>query len=221
MTEQEVKEQEVKEHEMKEQASGGTRRRLLGIFGGAVAALGLAQGVRAGTPKSMPSGRQARRQAMRETFARQRIMELRHAYGLATDLIGKNTPEGIEAGRAIYHRIFTGDARIGAAGVESVKGPDAWVDVVKTALAPYNATQHLIGTQQVTSLTLPDGAGAGGAAHMTSYLQAWHSKANDDLWLFMGTYEDDLVHGENGWQISTMMLHQVAADFRRLGKQPG
>ncbi len=159
---------------------------------------------------------------LRELLAREQIKELRHGYGVATDLIGRNTPADIEAGRAIYHRIFTADAVIGAAIVETVTGPDAWVDIVAEALQPYGATQHLIGTQYITGLTLPDAQGRGGAAHMTSYLQAWHAKSNDDLWLFMGTYEEDLVYSAAaGWQIRTMILHQVSADYRKLGKAPG
>lgn len=210
---------------VKEKEGRGTRRRLLGVMGGALATLGVAGAARAqgGAPADDAHRRRhgARHQVMREVIARQQIMELRHAYGIATDLIGKNTPDEIEAGRAIYRRIFTADASIGAAGVESVKGPDAWVDIVKEALAPYNATQHLIGTQHITGLVLPDRAGAGGAAHMSSYLQAWHSKADGHLWLFMGTYEDDLVWTEaNGWQIRAMILKQVAADYRELGKRP-
>lgn len=158
---------------------------------------------------------------LRELLARGEIMALRHAYGVATDLIGRNTPADIEAGRGIYHRIFTADAVIGAAIVETVTGPDAWVDIVATALEPYNATQHLIGTQYITGLTLPDAEGRGGAAHMTSYLQAWHAKANNDLWLFLGTYEEDVVHSPaGGWQIRSMILHQVSGDYRRLGEAP-
>ncbi len=205
-----------------------SRRRLLRVMGGVLAAVGVAgvaqaQGQKVDSPgKGRHGGRHdSRHRAMHEAMARQQIMELRHAYGIATDLVGKNTPEGIEAGRAIYRRIFTADASIGAAGVDSVKGPDAWVDIVKGALAPYNATQHLIGTQYITNLVVPDRPRAGGSAHMSSYLQAWHSNADGNLWLFMGTYEDDLTWSEeSGWQIKAMMLNQVASDYRSLGKRP-
>jgi SnoaL-like domain len=216
-----------------------TRRRLLGVFGGMLAAVGLVGAARAAAPtgevsatrnhardhedhKGRHDRHHGRHTSMWQVVARQEIMELRHAYGIATDLVGKNTAESIEAGRVIYRRIFTDDARIGAAGVDTVTGPDAWVDIVKTALAPYNATQHLIGTQYITGLNLPDAEGVGGVAHMTSYLQAWHAKASGDLWLFMGTYEDDLVYTQaGGWQIRAMMLHQVSSDYRKLGQQPG
>lgn len=198
------------------------RRRWMALLGGALAATGLA---RAGQPAaSETSARMGTDDAglrLRLQAARQEIRELRHAYGIATDLIGGNREPGLGEGRDIYRRIFTPEARIGAAGIEPVTGPDAWVDVVAGALAPYSATQHLIGTQYVTGLRLPDADGAGGAARMRSYLQAWHSTADGDLWLFMGTYEDELVYSEpHGWQIAAMMLYQVAADYRRLGTPP-
>ncbi len=200
------------------------RRRLLAMITGAVAALGLGRAVQASPVRSDQADvepRNAQQQAMQEALARQEIKELRHAYGIATDLIGSNTETGIAQGRAIYHRIFTPKADIGAAGVAPSIGPDAWVEVVKTALAPYNATQHLIGTQHVTDLVLPGADGTGGRAHMSSYLQAWHSRANADLWLFMGVYDEDLVWSEgSGWQISRMLLKQIAADFRKIHDQP-
>ena len=220
--------------------SGG-RRKLLALLGGAVAALGLSRGLQAanegaaaGAKDGVPAnaggpdgqdgrdGRHGRRhQAMQEAVARQEIKELRHAYGIATDRIGSNTEEGIAEGRAIYRRIFTAGANIGAAGVDPVTGPDAWVDVVKTALAPYNATQHLIGTQHVTDLVLPGMGGTGGKARISSYLQAWHSKADGQLWLFMGTYDEDVVYTPGtGWQIERMLLRQIAADYRQIRDRP-
>jgi len=154
-------------------------------------------------------------------LARQQIMELRHAYAVATDLIGTNVAANVERGRAIYHQIFAPGALIGAAGIEPVTGPDAWVQVVLRALEPYSATQHLIGTQYVSDLQLPDYEGAGGSAHLTSYLQAWHSMPDDRVWLYMGTYEDDLTFSAgHRWQITRMMLHAVAADYRKVGRRP-
>lgn len=200
------------------------RRKLLALVGGAVAALGLSRAAQA-SHHDKDGGKgghdEARHRAMHEALARQEIKELRHAYGIATDLIGSNAEAGIAEGRAIYHRIFTPKADIGAAGVEPSIGPDAWVDVVKKALAPYNATQHLIGTQYVTDLVLPGAEGIGGKAHMSSYLQAWHSKANADLWLFMGVYDEDVVFNPGtGWQINRMMLKNIASDFRKIHDRP-
>jgi hypothetical protein len=161
------------------------------------------------------------RGAAEATLARLQIRELRQAYAIATDLIGTHAAANVDRGVAIYQQIFAPDAQIGADGIEPVTGPDAWVKVVLRALEPYSATQHLIGTQYVTALQLPDADGAGGRAHLTSYLQAWHSKPSDELWLYMGTYEDDLGFStERGWQITRMMLHQVATDYRTVGRSP-
>ena len=155
------------------------------------------------------------------SLARLQIRELRHAYAIATDLIGTHVAANVDRGAAIYHQIFAPDAQIGADGIEPVTGPDAWVKVVLRALEPYSATQHLIGTQYVSALRLPDAGGTGGRAHLTSYLQAWHSKPSDELWLYMGTYEDDLgFSAELGWQITRMMLHQIATDYRTVGRSP-
>jgi hypothetical protein len=198
--------------------SGG-RRYWMAVLGGAIAAVGLARPAHAGT--AAQTAPLADDERLRRQMARQEIQELRHAYGIATDLIGANREPGLSEGRDIYRRIFTPEARIGAAGIDPVRGPDAWVEVVAGALEEFNATQHLIGTQHVTDLRLPDAGGAGGTARMQSYLQAWHSTADGDLWLFMGTYQDELVYSAaEGWQIASMMLHQIAADHRKLGAPP-
>ncbi|MFV0276536.1 MAG: nuclear transport factor 2 family protein [Parahaliea sp.] len=148
-------------------------------------------------------------------IARLEIEYLRRWYARATDLIGLNTEAGIAEGRAIYHRIFTPDARIAATAkgqeVFSATGPDAWVDVAAQALAPFGSTQHLIGTQLVSIETLPDASGKGGKATMTSYLQAWHDAPDRLVDIFIGTYHDTVITVPGkGWQIAAMELEQVA-----------
>lgn len=164
----------------------------------------------------MPN-RKAPSDRLETAVAKQEIAELRCLYAKATDLIGSGVPAAVAEGRAIYHRIFTPDAVIAASMEDSVTGPDAWVDVVLEALEDYQDTQHLIGTQLVDIESLPRTDGSG-SARMQSYLQAWHSKANGQLWLFMGSYDDQVVHSEaNGWQIANMMLSEVAQETRQLG----
>ena len=149
-----------------------------------------------------------------EWLARNRIMELRRMYGLATDLIGSGDASKVKEGEAIYEEIFTPAARLSAEGVETVNGPAAWADVVRNALEPYSATQHLIGTQVVTSLELPEGDTPGHAT-MVSYLHAWHVEPDGALWTFLGTYHDKLVHtGGSGWQIDGMHLERVTGERR-------
>ena len=151
-------------------------------------------------------------------MAKQEIAQLRNLYARATDLIGKVTDESIATGRAIYHRIFTPDSKIGAAGVDPAIGPDAWVDVVVNALTVYVATQHLIGTQLVDIISLPDPEGQGGEASMTSYVQAWHA-TQDEVWTFIGMYTDKVTSSKDaGWQIEEMMLEQISGDRRPLGE---
>lgn len=158
---------------------------------------------------------------VRETLA---IEYLRRQYAKATDLLGTGEAQAVAEGTRIYHDIFSVDASIGTSG-EGVDpyaavGPDAWADVVIDALAEYSATQHLIGTQLVELQTLTCDANnkvASGSAVMTSYLQAWHSTANE-VWLFIGTYTDIVKYTPNvGWQIVDMDLARVAEEKRTLG----
>ncbi len=144
---------------------------------------------------------------MLETIDRQDIEYLRRLYGKATDLIGTGNAGDLEAGRAIYHRIFTPDAEIrtiadGKIGLTAT-GPDGWVDVVEEALSVYVSTQHLIGTQLVDI--------NGDEAHMESYLNAWHERPTGVTYIFIGTYEDKVRKTETGWQIYDMTLHQVSS----------
>lgn len=157
--------------------------------------------------------------AVETWMAKETIAELRRLYARATDLIGLDTEDGVAQGRAIYHRVFTSDARIGATGQPSVTGPDAWVKVANDALREYQDTQHLIGTQLVEVLQMPDADGRGGEATMISYLQAWHARADGHLWLFIGTYHDKVRWTPGvGWQIYDMQLEQVSGDRRQLGE---
>jgi len=161
-------------------------------------------------------------QLLATTMAKTQIVELRNLYARATDAIGRTTPEGIAEGRAIYHRIFTPDATLAAAGIDPVTGPDAWVDIVEGALEEYNATQHLIGSHVVEIESLPDADGNNGKASMTSYLQAWHSTPENRLFMFIGTYHDTCVsRAQHGWQIATMKLENTADEVRTVSPREG
>ncbi len=157
-----------------------------------------------------------------KAIARSEIENLRRWYARATDMLGVGSPESIAEARAIYHRIFTPNAQLKTRSLDgsgfTAEGPDEWVDVCVDALADYNATQHLIGTQLVSLQTWEENAAGElqhGSATMTSYLQAWHSTPENRLWLFMGTYEDKIVYtAENGWQIVDMVLIEVSSDER-------
>lgn len=147
--------------------------------------------------------------------AKQQIIELRMRYAQATDLIGSGGAQGLAEGRATYRQIYTSDASVGADGIDAVKGPDAWTEVVKDALESFVATQHHIGSPLIHSLTLPDVEGKGGKATLSSYLQAWHSTAENSLYMYLGTYHDECVYSpEHGWQIAKMHLAKTADEQR-------
>lgn len=186
------------------------------IAGLGVAAAGAALGAQA-AENSEGAEHAAWHQSVDAWMAKQEIAELRRQYALATDLIGMATDEAIAQGRAIYRRIFTADAKIGATGQPQVTGPDAWVTIAHEALKIYENTQHLIGTQVIDLQGLPNAAGEGGQAVMSSYLQAWHAKADGEMWLFIGTYYDKLSYTKGvGWQIHDMVLNQVSGDRRKI-----
>lgn len=163
-------------------------------------------------------------ESIEQVIARNDIELLRRWYARATDLIGTSEADAIAEGRAIYHRVFTPDAKLRSKSLDgsgfTADSPDEWVDVVVDALEEYNATQHLIGTQLVSIddwQTDASGRLTAGSARMTSYLQAWHSTPAGKLWLFMGTYEDQVVYSpDHGWRIQDMLLVEVAHDERTL-----
>lgn len=195
------------------------RRSLLAALGLAVSSSAIAATQTQSQSPSKPKRRHRRDDAVAISIAKQQIAELRCQYARATDLIGTAQTEAVAEGRRIYHRIFKPDAVIGATGRDNVTGPDAWVEVVLDALKVYEKTQHLIGTQLVDIESLPRRRGELGKANMSSYLQAWHAKADGELWLFIGSYADEVEHSaEHGWQISHMMLKQVSGETRQLNQ---
>ena len=128
-------------------------------------------------------------------------------------------------GLAIYERIFAPDVEVRTIGNDepyATTGIQAWADVVQQALAPYVATQHLIGTQLVDILDLEVNSDLGvqaGAARMQSHLQAWHEHNDGTVMVFIGTYEDVVSFNPGvGWQIERMTLTQVSGETRVLGR---
>jgi hypothetical protein len=157
--------------------------------------------------------------------ATQEIEYLRRLYALATDQLGINTQASITNAMATYRRIFTPDVSVRVTGEDTspltATGPDAWAKVATEALADYIATQHLIGTQlvEIHSIEFDDaGNVTSGEASMSSYLQAWHADADDNLMLFIGTYYDKVRFSSGfGWQIYDMELTRVSGENRALG----
>ena len=136
---------------------------------------------------------------------------MRRLYAKATDLIGTGNEDSVAQGRAIYQRIFTPEAKIRTSntGTEPLTavGPERWLQVVLHALKDYIGTQHLIGTQLVEI----DGA----KAHMESYVNAWHQYPDGRVYVFLGTYIDEVRHTEGGWRIHDMNLrHDTSTTLR-------
>jgi hypothetical protein len=53
---------------------------------------------------------------------------------------------------------------------------------------------------------------------MQSYVQAWHDQNDREVWLFIGTYFDEVVYQpQRGWQISHMELRRVTGELRPSG----
>jgi hypothetical protein len=160
-----------------------------------------------------------------EAVARQEIEYLRRAYAIATDQIGEDTEASVTAGGEIYHQIFSPDVTFAVTGPETqpltANGPKGWVDVVRGALGPLGPTQHLIGSQVVTfdDLQWNDRCEVvAGKAKMQSYVQAWHDQNDREVWLFIGTYFDEVVYQpQRGWQISHMELRRVTGELRPSG----
>jgi hypothetical protein len=91
-------------------------------------------------------------------------------------------------------------------------GPEAWADYVESVFrgANYRATQHLIGTVDVTL--------DGETAEMSSYLQAAHVVAAEPrVFMVLGTYVDTAVRQPEGWRIAKRTLHVTATWWQLTG----
>lgn len=80
-------------------------------------------------------------------------------------------------------------------------GMTAIVDRLRTALQPFDVTQHLIGTSLVTAT--PAGA------HGRTYLVAQHTRRgapDGENYTIAGTYLDELVRTPGGWRITHRTL---------------
>ncbi|WP_420453200.1 nuclear transport factor 2 family protein [Ilumatobacter sp.] len=171
------------------------RRSLLG--GGAAVVAGTAA-------LAVPGGGVAARSNPARTSDAAEIRQLSIDYAIGTDAIAVGDAD---TGREIYRRIFTADASI-TAGFDpsapslSSTGPDEWTDAVIAAFAPFTATQHLLGTIDVSL-----GGNRNQPAAMTSYLQATHVyRDTPELLTVLGTYVDRVERTRDGWRIADRFL---------------
>jgi SnoaL-like domain len=126
---------------------------------------------------------------------------------LATDAI---TSGDIAGAVARFRAAFSEDAVIAAgfdrdAPLLSAVGPDAWAESVAAAYTTYSASQHLLGTCNVTFDE--GGGGRGGVARMTTYLHAtFVVAASTGVLTVTGTYRDVVRRGDDGWRITERFL---------------
>jgi hypothetical protein len=176
-----------------------SRRRL--VAGGAAVAAGTAA-------LAVPSFASAAGPSLNRLADESDIRQLTVNYALATDALGRGEHD---FGLALYEATFTADAPIQAGTSPTLIGPEAWAEFVETALTPFSATQHLLGTINVI-------LGSGNnpsAATMTTYLHATHEFApGGNILVVLGTYFDDVVRLKEGWRISKRTLVFTSVELR-------
>jgi len=88
---------------------------------------------------------------------------------------------------------------------------DTWMAFVEKALAPYRATQHMLGVPKIEI--------DGDNAHMRTDLQASHfpSDPAEKTMILWATYETDLVRTNDGWR---MQRHNLVTRATKLDAGP-
>ena len=114
------------------------------------------------------------------------------------------------------HRdVFISDCVFASPHSGDVHGVDAVVEWMNHALAPIEATQHLIGNISITFAS-------DDAADAVSYVQAWHrfrepERADMILW---GEYHDRWVRIDGTWRIAERRVLEAGIEPRRAGGAP-
>jgi 3-phenylpropionate/cinnamic acid dioxygenase small subunit len=126
-------------------------------------------------------------------------------YARATDWLETDQHREVFAEDCVFASPHSGDV----AGVDAVV---AWMD---KALAPFEATQHLIGNISI-EFTGTDTATA------VSYVRAWHrarDRARPDMVLW-GEYHDRWAKVEGRWRIKERRVLEAGIEPRRDGGVP-
>jgi uncharacterized protein (TIGR02246 family) len=102
-----------------------------------------------------------------------------------------------------YATCFTEDIVVTGFSGGELRGLGPYVEWVRTALARYSKTQHLVGNHEISI--------NGDQAHMRTYIQATHVLADDETMLVVlwGIYDDDLVRTPEGWKITRHHLERL------------
>lgn len=114
-----------------------------------------------------------------------------------------------------HREVFVEDCVFASPHSGDMEGVDAVVEWMSRALAPFEATQHLIGNISI-EFTGPETATA------VSYVRAWHrhrdhSRPDMVLW---GEYHDRWVKVDGGWRIKERRVLEAGIEPRRAGGAP-
>lgn len=95
----------------------------------------------------------------------------------------------------LFRGLFDEKLQAEGFGPETLQGPDAWIDFVRTALSAFGRTQHMLGPV----LAEIDGD----HARARTDLQAIHVHLPPKTGLFTvwGTYHTEMSRSPGGWQI--------------------
>lgn len=133
------------------------------------------------------------------------ITEQMYRYARATDWLQTDDHRQVFADECVFASPHSGD----------MHGVDAVVDWMNRALAPFEATQHLIGN---ISITFTGDA----EATAVSYVRAWHRPRDHDrpdmvLW---GEYHDRWCKVDEVWRIAERRVLEAGIEPRREGGAP-
>jgi SnoaL-like domain len=114
-----------------------------------------------------------------------------------------------------HREVFVDDCVFASPHSGDVVGVDAVVAWMERALAPFEATQHLIGNIWVTFTSVA-------SADAVSYVRAWHryrdrSKSDMVLW---GEYHDRWLLADGTWRIQERRVLEAGIEPRREGGAP-
>jgi uncharacterized protein (TIGR02246 family) len=99
-----------------------------------------------------------------------------------------------------YRECFEPDVELVGFGPEAVRGVEAWLQFVETALARFRATQHMLGPQ----LAEIDGD----TARLRTDLQAMHAftEPQGSIFTLWGTYHSVAVRRDGRWRLRRHQL---------------
>ncbi|MDJ0849204.1 MAG: nuclear transport factor 2 family protein [Myxococcota bacterium] len=94
-----------------------------------------------------------------------------------------------------YRACFSSDAEMHGFGSEVIRGADAWIAFVRETLAPFRATQHLLGPPTVAL------RGDEGDLRAPLEAQHFHHEPRGRIFTVWGTYRCGLVREGGLWRI--------------------